>query len=140
MVSIPHRSYLQLASILVTGASSAAPGEPADQACHRAAREAGEALGTARRQSVRARGGRTNTLAAVESALGEEGFEPYRPGASRIRLRNCPFHALAAKHRDLVCGMNLEMITAIVEGMGTELDAVLDPRPGQCCVAIVGPR
>ena len=54
-----------------------------------------------------------------------------------IRLRNCPFHQLAEHHRDVVCGMNLGLIEGILTGLGADgLRAVLDPRPGHCCVAI----
>jgi predicted ArsR family transcriptional regulator len=54
-----------------------------------------------------------------------------------LRLRNCPFHALVAEHRDLVCGMNLALIEGVVEGL--DLPAakpVLAPTSGMCCVCV----
>jgi predicted ArsR family transcriptional regulator len=36
-----------------------------------------------------------------------------------------------------VCGMNLDFLTGVLEGLGTErLAARLDPAPGYCCVRI----
>ena len=52
-------------------------------------------------------------------------------------LANCPFHALAQQFRDLVCGMNLELLKGIRSVLpldATELQPRLDPEPGQCCV------
>ena len=54
-----------------------------------------------------------------------------------LALANCPFHALAAEHTALICGMNL----AIMEGLldragGLGLAAVLDPADGRCCVRL----
>ena len=57
--------------------------------------------------------------------------------ASRSHLTNCPFHALAQEHTDLVCGMNLALIQAAVSQLDDDtLHAKLDPAEGRCCVAI----
>jgi len=73
----------------------------------------------------------------AECTLREHGYEPWRDGEGTIRLHNCPFHQLAAGHPELVCGMNLALITGLVEGLGEgPLHPVLDPKPGFCCVAI----
>jgi len=70
-------------------------------------------------------------------ALSAHGYEPRRDGDGVIRLQNCPFHQLAEQHRDIVCGMNLELIQGMVFGLGlTGVRPVLDPRPRLCCVAI----
>jgi predicted ArsR family transcriptional regulator len=76
----------------------------------------------------------------VEDALTRQGYEPCR-GGGIIRLRNCPFHQLAERHREVVCGMNLMLIEGLVEGLGADdVHPVLDPRPGFCCVALGGER
>jgi predicted ArsR family transcriptional regulator len=82
-----------------------------------------------------ARGGRdTERLAA---ALRAHGFEPWSGADGSVALRNCPFHQLAARHRDIVCGMNLALIEGLVTGLSAEgMRPELDPRPGQCCVVI----
>lgn len=66
--------------------------------------------------------------------LGALGFEP-EAEADLIRLRNCPFHALAARHGALICGIAL----SFVRGMTTRspgFEAIPDPAPGGCCVAL----
>jgi predicted ArsR family transcriptional regulator len=72
--------------------------------------------------------GRTANLEAL-------GYEPHeRDGV--VELLNCPFHALAQEHTALVCGMNLHLVDALLEG--SDRRAVLDPAPGRCCVTVVG--
>jgi predicted ArsR family transcriptional regulator len=52
-------------------------------------------------------------------------------------LANCPFHKLSAEHTELVCGMNLSLISALVRALECEdLDVELKPTPGRCCVLI----
>jgi predicted ArsR family transcriptional regulator len=52
-------------------------------------------------------------------------------------LVNCPFHALAVDHTDLVCGMNLEFIKAMTDQLGVDdVDIRLDPAPDRCCVTL----
>jgi predicted ArsR family transcriptional regulator len=84
---------------------------------------------------VRRRGsGRTRLTRALERG----GYEPITEAHGTIRLRNCPFDALAEAHRSLVCGTNLALANGIVEGAGAgELEPVLDPQPGYCCVSFV---
>jgi predicted ArsR family transcriptional regulator len=75
----------------------------------------------------------------VESMLAQQGYEPSRDDDGVIRLRNCPFHQLAERHRDVVCGMNLALVEGLVEGLRANgWRPVLDPAPGRCCVAIGG--
>lgn len=85
------------------------------------------------------RGGGPEALASAAAAAGrgatleELGYEPHeRDGV--VELLNCPFHALAAEHTELVCGMNLHLVGALLEG--TPQQAVLDPAPGRCCVVV----
>jgi predicted ArsR family transcriptional regulator len=77
----------------------------------------------------------------VEGVLTQQGYEPSRGADGVIRLRNCPFHQLAERHREVVCGMNLALVEGLVAGLGADgWQPVLDPRPGHCCVAIGGDR
>ena len=63
------------------------------------------------------------------------GFEPYDDGGT-IRLRNCPFHRLARDHTELVCTMNLSMLSGLVEELELHARPRLDPSAGHCCVAM----
>jgi predicted ArsR family transcriptional regulator len=144
LVSIPQRSYGLLASILLEATTTASPEESADQARRRVATAAGRTLGAAvRRESVTesARVAGDRTLARVEAALDAEGFEPFRPEPTRVRLRNCPFHPMAAREPEAVCGINHAYMCGLLDGLrATSPEAELAPRPGECCVEIGRPR
>jgi predicted ArsR family transcriptional regulator len=105
----------------------------------RSRRDAGRGRGEAGRgdegQANAGRGrGDAERLAA---ALRAHGFEPRLGADGTVVLRNCPFHQLAARHRDIVCGMNLALIEGLVAGLRADgIRPELDPRPGQCCVVI----
>jgi predicted ArsR family transcriptional regulator len=135
-VSLPPRDY-EVAARLLAQAFEDSKHEPR-VALARAARELGTEIGAEATRRAGRRASARRQHECLREVLHERGYEPFEESGT-IRLRNCPFHALAAEHRELVCGMNLDMIAAIVEGLGTDLAAVLDPRPGQCCVAICGP-
>ena len=55
--------------------------------------------------------------------LAKHGFEPFRDTGGTIRLRNCPFHQLAAEHPAVVCGMNLALVDGVITGLGADRDA-----------------
>jgi predicted ArsR family transcriptional regulator len=123
-ITIPERRYELIAEIL----ADAVADDPAhaEQAAHRHARQRGRDLGA----QVRAADGNVVTVLA---ALG---FEPQtEPG--RVLLRNCPFHALAARQTALVCGLNHAFLTGLLDGIGlTDVQATLEPRCGSCCVEL----
>jgi predicted ArsR family transcriptional regulator len=74
--------------------------------------------------------------ARVVDALAANGYEP-RVDGETVTLENCPFHALAEQQRDLVCGMNVDVVGGVLEGADApELEACLDPAPGRCCVTV----
>ena len=75
-------------------------------------------------------------LDRVTGALDAEGFEPVREG-SEVSLRNCPFDKLARAHTALVCGVNLDFVGGVVDGLGCDsAEARLDPAPNRCCVRV----
>ncbi|HZS93253.1 MAG TPA: helix-turn-helix domain-containing protein [Chloroflexota bacterium] len=129
-VTIPPRRY-ELAAQLFACALDRADSTEARAALAETARTFGTVLGN----EIHAIGG--DVLAAAEDVLGAYGYEPERAPDGSIRLRNCPFHALAADHTALVCGMNLDLFRGIVEGMQEDgLVAELRPEPGMCCVVL----
>jgi predicted ArsR family transcriptional regulator len=137
-VSIPPRSHETLAEILLDAVVSEGHGENAREAVRRVARDRGERLGAAERE--RTRPGRLSAeraLTMVARLLAERGYEPDRESPACLRLRNCPFHPLAARSTELVCGLNLAFLTGVVDGLAaTAMEAVLDPRAGECCVEL----
>jgi predicted ArsR family transcriptional regulator len=134
-LSLPARDY-ELAARLFARALAGTP--PATLArVRRAARELGRALGRDARAAAGPRAGRPTLLRRLDVVLRQRGYEPFRAPDRAIRLRNCPFDALAQDHRPLVCGMNLELLAGVVQGLGVAgCRAVLDPQPGACCVAL----
>lgn len=137
-VSVPARSYQELATVLVVAAATQTPTESASAARHRVGRARGRELG-ASIEHGRLRGRLTpkRALAFVESVLAREGFEPYRPEKSCLRLSNCPFHPVTGCAPELVCGINVDYLGGLLEGLGIEtLSVRFEPAPGECCVEI----
>ncbi|GAB2960154.1 helix-turn-helix transcriptional regulator [Saccharothrix stipae] len=136
-VSLPDRRY-ELAGLLLADvlAEVETSGEQPRAVLHRRARDLGRDLGEDARA---ARDGEEGRLAALRT-LESFGFEPRAsddPGDAAIVLGNCPFHSLARRHTELVCGMNLCLLDGLLDGLaGTGLTAHLDPAPGRCCVRL----
>jgi len=128
-VALPERRYERVARLFASvleriGETSVPP--PLEEA----ARELGAQVGATER-----RGSPVNRLMA---ALKASGYEPVKDKTGTIRLRNCPFDALANAHRPLVCGTNLAMADGLIRGTGaTAVRPVLDFEPGSCCVVFV---
>ncbi|MCI3150447.1 MULTISPECIES: helix-turn-helix transcriptional regulator [Streptomyces] len=137
-ISIPERRPDVLAEILVDAVLDQQQGEDARSAALRTARRRGEDLGGATRTSTRpGRLGPERSLTLSESVLEEYGFEPHRQAPTEVRLMNCPFHPLAARSPELVCGINHAFLGGFLTGLQTTgIEAVLAPRPGRCCVEL----
>lgn len=134
-VSLPPRQY-DLAAELLANAVEEAGDRPARAALTDVARRYGRRLGEELRLRLGPRASRERRLTALSDSLDAYGYEPRREGHS-VRLANCPFHALAEGHRDLVCAMNMSLVKGVVEGMeAKDLEPCLDPRPGECCVTV----
>ena len=113
-VSVPPRSYRTAAELL----AEALERSGADETLHRVAKAHGRTAGPG---------------PDVAGTLAGQGYEP-AAGPDRIELRNCPFHRLAEQFPPLICGMNLAMISGLVEG--SEWTAAMDAAPGRCCVTL----
>jgi predicted ArsR family transcriptional regulator len=123
--SAPPRDYGLAARLLAEAAASDPTGTTA-----RALSDAAERLG----RDVAADA--TDAPPSVADALRERGYEPYEDDGV-LRLRNCPFHAAAQRHPEVVCAMNQALLRGLLDGLGADgVDAALEPAPGRCCVAI----
>jgi predicted ArsR family transcriptional regulator len=114
VVTLPTRDYRLLADVLADSVERAGV-EPA-------------AYAAAYEQGARLAGG--ELIARLEAL----GYEPFEDADRTIRLRNCPFHAMAQAHPGLVCGLNLALLEGLVGDGGQGV--YLDPRQSGCCVAI----
>lgn len=123
-VSLPDRRY-EAASHLLTDSllEAQTTGEPPREILIRRAYEWGEDLAS-------------TANGDVVQALENLGFEPRQDGTTVV-LGNCPFHSLAQKHTQLVCGMNLCLISGLLDGLAsTTHTAHLSPSPPNCCVRL----
>ncbi|SUA73510.1 Helix-turn-helix domain [Nocardia otitidiscaviarum] len=121
-ISLPPRDYRTAADLLAQVAEEAR----LDAALAAAARRRGGVL----------RGDREPVCDLGDAAelLAARGYEPFDENGV-LRMRNCPFHALAEAYPPLVCGMNLALLEGLL-GDSNRVRARIDPRPGLCCVAV----
>jgi predicted ArsR family transcriptional regulator len=133
MVTIPPRKYELAARLLVQAVAADGSGRTR-AALNDAAWQLGAELG-ARRRADRATG--HSVRLALESALSENGFEPWHDEGGTVRVRNCPFRRLAELQPEVICHMNLALIQGLAAGLGAHgVNPVLDPEPKHCCIAI----
>ncbi|TYC66596.1 transcriptional regulator [Streptomyces sp. CB01881] len=143
-VSLPARDYRTAAELLAEAAEQAG----LDAGLCAAARRRGEALrgsaapcgSLAEAVEVLAARGYEPHLEGVEGAAGAEGAQrgaegPGGSAAHVVRMRNCPFHAVAERFPPLVCGMNLALLEGLL-GADGPVRARMDARPGECCVVV----
>ncbi|MFF4547662.1 helix-turn-helix transcriptional regulator [Streptomyces sp. NPDC001435] len=137
-VSIPERRHELLADLLLEAVLTERADESAAQAAVRTAEQRGRRMGEAAREETRpGRLGPERGLTACERLLDGYGYEPVRETPTHLRLRNCPFHPLAAKAPDLVCGMNQAFLSGYLNGLEVNgIQAVPAPEPGECCVRL----
>jgi predicted ArsR family transcriptional regulator len=120
-VSVPPREYELAADLLAEAAETS---DEARVALDAVATRSGRRLGESAKGSL-------------EEALTARGYEPFEDEDGVILLRNCPFHRLARRHRDVVCQMNQAYLEGLLEGLErADVTASLEPEPGRCCVAI----
>lgn len=110
-LGVPPRDYRLLAELLAAGDPPAA------------AHELGRRL---------AAGGGT-----AEELLRAGGYEPFEVEPGLVRLRNCPFAAVAARSPDVVCALSLAHVRGMLAGLGADpARATAAPGPSGCCVAV----
>ncbi len=138
-VSLPERRY-DLAGQLMARAieSSQLTGTPVLLALHGAAAAFGTLLGDGARAAADVGLASDDGRAATCRVLAAHGYEP-RIDGPQIALRNCPFHALAQEHTELVCGLNLALVGALTQRLDRHLTPRLNPAEGRCCVVIYSP-
>jgi len=138
-VSLPPRDYQLAGEVLARGVERAMSGAVGiDEAIAAEAEREGADIGADIRTRLdeAARKAGPARRRAVIDALSDQGFEPIDDGDTVV-LRNCPFHRLAQEHTELVCGMNLCVLRAVLDDVGgTGLRAELEPEDGFCCVRL----
>ena len=135
-LSLPERRY-ELAAQLFLQAAESLPATTTRGALGDAARAWGRKLGAETRERASQTVTSDQLLKAAIDVLSQYGFDPRRDECGNLLLKNCPFQALAAEHRDLVCGMNVGLMEGLVAGLGLDgVRAKLEPQTGHCCVVL----
>ncbi len=124
-VTVPERRYDLVGELLAAAVEeSSRTGKPVREALLAEARDAGRVMA-----------GDASSLLGV---LAQNGFEPREGPGGEVTLRNCPFHRLARRFPELVCGLNLELLRGAAEEIDDrEHRLVLDPAADRCCVRAV---
>lgn len=132
-VTIPPREYELAGEVMADAiAESARTGRPIREAVHESATAHGRGIAAVAGPAVEG----SQALAYAEDVLSRHGYEPRRRG-DRLVLTNCPFHGLAQRETELVCGMNHVLLAAASNAMAPELlEARLEPAEGRCCVTL----
>jgi predicted ArsR family transcriptional regulator len=136
-VSLPDREY-ELAGRLMADsiAEAAATGQQVIDTLYRLAADEGRAFGQAAITEHGTPNSSETALRMAVETLTRHGYEP-REDDGQVVLVNCPFHALAQAHTQLVCGMN----HALIGGLTATLEphcptADLEPADDRCCVVL----
>jgi predicted ArsR family transcriptional regulator len=136
-VSLPPRAYEFAGRILAHAVTTSQRDQiPVAMALRDTAQEVGYSMGRRARQQAHLTAGASQPVGAATGVLSDYGYEP-RVESSGVVMVNCPFHALARDYRDLVCDMNLQLMTGFVDGLeDSGLQARLEPSPQRCCVRL----
>ena len=131
-LSLPQRHYDLLSEILARSVEAAvAEGAAVHAVAAGVARDEGQTLGA--RAAAEQPGG--DCLDRLAASLRPHGYEPRVDDATMV-LENCPFEKIARDHTDLVCGLNLEFVQGVANGLGcADLCVRLAPSAGRCCVS-----
>ena len=136
-VTLPERRYDLAGQLLASAIDTAtADGCSVTDALTAAAAQWGRTVADQALVAAGPRPSRERLLRAICQALITHGYEPQRT-SDTILLSNCPFDSLARQHTQLVCGMNLAVMTAITDRVGkTGFTPRLEPAPDRCCVVL----
>ena len=142
--SVPPRDYGLAAELMARAIEeSVRSGDSVTETLPRVSRQAGaDAADAALADGIRADGTRADATAAapgsaLHAVLRNTGYHPRPEGDGSVTLLECPFHRLSRRHRETVCGMNLEFLGAAAARCGGTLRAVPDPDgAGGCCVRL----
>jgi predicted ArsR family transcriptional regulator len=132
-VSLPERHYDLLSDVLADAAeASVAQRLPVDEVAPEVAHRHGELLGV---EWADRAGTHEAPLELLAHALDDVGYEP-RLVEEQLVLENCPFDRVAREHTALVCGLNVDFVRGVVDGLGCRgITASLEPASGRCCVS-----
>lgn len=126
-LSLPPRRYDLAAELLAQAVeSAAATGQDVREALHRLSAECGRAAGEG--------------AATVVEAVERLGFAPVTEPTGETVMSTCPFHRLAQRHTELVCGATYHLVSGAADAVGDGARVRSEPGAGRCCVRILPPE
>ena len=112
---------------------AARTGVPLNEAVTNAAAAQGVAIAASAADHPSAADGALDVAVRI---LTEHGYEPRRNDHTVV-MTNCPFHALAVGHTELVCRMNHALLGGFVDSIAPDLlDARFEAGENRCCVTL----
>jgi len=119
---VPERRYDPVGGLLASAVAESIDNRAsAQEALPHVAYEAGQTIGAAADN--------------LHAALEETGYELPLGRRATLAPGNCPFHRLA-QSTALVCGVNLQLLRGVIDGVGDAYLALPDPNPRHCCVRL----
>lgn len=135
-VSLPERHYDLAARVLAQAITmSQKSNTPIALALEKSAITFGQLM--AQEVHTKLQGGtdKVDVASAISEVLDDHGYEP-RMEEERLVLANCPFHSLATEYTALICGINHNLMSALINDLPRSYRADLAPAPGRCCVTL----
>lgn len=135
-VSLPERHYDLAARVLAQAITmSQKSNTPIALALEKSAITFGQLM--AQEVHTKLQGGtdKVDVANAISEVLDDHGYEP-RMEEERLVLANCPFHSLATEYTALICGINHNLMSALINDLPRSYRADLAPAPGRCCVTL----
>lgn len=137
-VSLPERHYDLAGRVLAQAITlSQVNSTPITLELEASANNVGYLMAQDVKSKIGSRSSRTKMMTAVTEVLADHGYEP-RKEEGRLLLANCPFHSLAQEYTALICGINHNLMSALINELPPSFKVVLDPAPGRCCVILNG--
>ena len=135
-VSLPERHYDLAARLLAQAITTSQTGDlSVTAALEKSAVNFGQFMAQEVQGKLDHGSGRTHVADAISEVLGDHGYEP-RKEEGRLILANCPFHSLAKEYTALICGINHNLLNALIDELPLSFRADLEPAPGRCCVTL----
>lgn len=135
-VSLPQRQYDLAARVLAEAiTSSQTSGIPIALALEKSATNFGQVMAQEVASKLDRGSSKSEVANVISEVLDDHGYEP-RQEEGRLVLANCPFHSLAKEYTALICGINHNLLNALINELPPSFNADLEPATGRCCVTL----
>lgn len=135
-VSLPERHYDLAGRVLAQAITlSQEKSIPIALALETSANNVGQHMAQEVKSKLDNHSSKKKVMTAITEVLANHGYEP-RKEEGRLLLANCPFHSLAQEYTALICGINHNLMNALINELPSSFKADLEPALGRCCVTL----